>query len=213
MFKIIKYSSLVLCSWFPKLSFYSEQNTILGEFPMCCRSHKHLLQSDLHNLTVWILVLSEYNPIYFESPYKRKPAVNCLVAQQEESWQHYKLLVQHFKSAVKQNTWEEIQYCRVRERHFSGICFLFYDFQPQRRQISADTFEIDTNFEYFWLSSEVFPFNIVLNRKKRQTLVHIFDHSQLWKKHDSAQYYYSSDSQQCPPVKPKSQLKRMQSVH
>lgn len=45
--------------------------------------------------------------------------------------------------------------------------FLFYDFQPQRMQIRADTFDIATNFKYFWLSSEVFPFNIVLNRKKK----------------------------------------------
>lgn len=44
--------------------------------------------------------------------------------------------------------------------------FFFYDFQAQRMQISADTFDIATNFKYFWLSSEVFPFNIVLKRKK-----------------------------------------------
>lgn len=83
-------------------------------------------ESNSHSLSVWILVLSEYNPMYSESPYKRKAAVNCLVAQQEESWQHYKLLVQHLKSAAKKNAWEEIQYCKeniawARKRHFSGM--------------------------------------------------------------------------------------------
>lgn len=58
--------------------------------------------------------------------------------------------------------------------------FLFYNFQPQRMEISADTFGIATNSKYFWLSSEVFPFYIVLNREKNTwTPVPILDHSHV----------------------------------
>lgn len=141
---------------------------------LCAADHTNTFYRVWLTQSVWILVLSEYNLIYSQRPYKRKAAVNCMVAQQEESWQHYKLLVQHFKSAVKQNAEKKYNIVeRILHESEKGtflVCFPFLWLSASKNADQCRHFWYSSNFEYFCLSSEVFPFSIILNKKKEKDI-------------------------------------------
>lgn len=150
--------------------------------------------------------------------------MNSLVVQQEESWKHYKLLVQHFKSAVKQNAWEEIQYCReniawVRKRHFSGIFPFSMTFSLKKcRSVLTPLIQLQTLSTSVCLVRYFYSILFWIGNRKRHRHYCIYliipscENSMILLHTTALAFFNLYDSQQCPPVKPKPQFNRMQSV-